>query len=70
MQSCDKHDFPTNVDLAWPLTCHRVACNNPTPPPSLQIIAPTCGVLGLVFSGFLITRENLDGWFVWIYYIK
>jgi hypothetical protein len=24
----------------------------------------------IVFSGYLITRENIDPWFIWIYYLS
>jgi hypothetical protein len=35
-----------------------------------QIIAPVLGMFGIVFSGFLITRKNIDDWFIWLYYLS
>jgi ABC-type multidrug transport system permease subunit len=35
-----------------------------------QLLAPVLGVMCILFSGFILTRTKIDGWFIWIYYLS
>jgi ABC-type multidrug transport system permease subunit len=35
-----------------------------------QILGPVVGMAGILFAGFLITRQNIDPWFIWLYYLS
>ena len=34
------------------------------------MIAPIVGLFFIIFSGYLITRDAIDPWFIWLYYLS
>jgi ABC-type multidrug transport system permease subunit len=34
------------------------------------MMAPIVGMFFIIFSGYLITRDAIDPWFVWLYYLS